>query len=273
MQLYRCILRIQRKGRVVWQGLDLGSGFDIKLIYSKDIELSGDLLGLSNDWELTPTLARFLALNQTLVLEHVPIIEWTINDFRRYHRRETQYKAEVLSYSFLMTVYDQPQDHEQLMQNVADQERDLRVRQLVLGAADAVVAGYERYERAVSSEASAWWYIFWVSNYDAFLLHGTSDAYKDDLWRRNHDTIRSLRCYEKDFNPYYPTSIAYTPLPRPALEAFLRQRGLYSKRMLNLNSFFHAGLLNKMYFWLCEIVFRNSSHVRAYYQISCLVLT
>lgn len=90
----------------------------------------------------------------------------------------------------------------------------------------------------------------------------STDYEKDDFWRRNRDTVKSLRLHEQDFSPYYPTSIAYRLLPRPVLEAFLRQRGLYGKP--SLNSFFHTGFLNKIYFWLSEIVFRNTDQVRIY---------
>jgi hypothetical protein len=84
---------------------------------------------------------------------------------------------------------------------------------------------------------------------------------KDDLWRRNYDTIRALTLHELDFNPHYRTSIAYTPLPRPALETFLIQRGLMSKRHKR-REFFHSGFLNKLYLRLNETVFRGSSRVR-----------
>ncbi|KAL5495406.1 hypothetical protein ACEPAI_869 [Sanghuangporus weigelae] len=239
LQLFACVLKINRNGRLVWQDRDFGSGFNVELAYGKDIKVSGDVLGLNDDWELTPILARFLSRNQSLILARLPVLERTIYEFRRYHRKECQRKVEALSYQFLLTVYNKPQRHGQLVQIVAEQERDLRVRDLVLGAEDAFIAGYERFQRAVSSEAAAWWYIFW-----------------DDLWRRNNDTIKNLRLHEQDFSPYYPTSIAYRPLPRPILEAFLRQRGLYGKP--SCSSFFHTGLLNKIYFWLSEIVFRNT---------------
>ena len=63
-----------------------------------------------------------------------------------------------------------------------------------------------------------------------------------------------------DFDPHYPTSIAYCPLPRPALEAFLIQRGLLSN-VPKWGDFFHAGFLNKLYLRLNEAVFTGSSQV------------
>ena len=85
---------------------------------------------------------------------------------------------------------------------------------------------------------------------------------QDDLWRRNYDTISALSAHATDFNPHYPTSIAYHPLPRPILESFLIQRGLLSANgRAKYNAFFHSGLLNKIYFRLNSIVFRDTEHV------------
>jgi len=83
---------------------------------------------------------------------------------------------------------------------------------------------------------------------------------QDDLWRRNHDTIAALERHAADFNPHFVTSIAYTPLPRAALESFLIQRGLLHSRT-RWNDFFHAGFLNKVYARLNDIVFRDSDQV------------
>ncbi len=91
---------------------------------------------------------------------------------------------------------------------------------------------------------------------------------QDDLWRRNHDTISGLELHAVDFNPYYPTSIAYTPLPRAALETFLTQRGLLSKSP-RWGDFFHPGFLNKLYLRLNETVFRGSSRVSFVLDLLC----
>jgi hypothetical protein len=110
----------------------------------------------------------------------------------------------------------------------------------MVGSEAVFEAAYERLAAVSTSEAATWWYIFW-----------------DDLWRRNHDTISALQLHAPDFDSHYPTSIAYTPLPRSALEAFLAQRGLLSK-VPRWGSFFHSGFLNKLYLRLNECVFRGS---------------
>ena len=86
---------------------------------------------------------------------------------------------------------------------------------------------------------------------------------QDDLWRRNYDAISGLQKYETDFNPHYPTSIAYTPLPRAALENFLTQRGLLHKKP-KFFDFFHAGFLNKIYLRMNDIVYHGMNGVGLY---------
>jgi hypothetical protein len=93
------------------------------------------------------------------------------------------------------------------------------------------------------------------------ILKITNEARQDDLWRRNHDAIKALLLHASDFDPHYPTSIAYHPLPRPALEAFLTQRGLFHN-VPQWGDFFHSGFLNKLYLRLNEVAFRGSSKVR-----------
>ena len=83
---------------------------------------------------------------------------------------------------------------------------------------------------------------------------------QDDFWRRNHATVRALRIHAPDFNPWYPSSIAYHPLPRPALDAFLAQRGvlkLSPNTIFAIRGAFHSGLVNRIYFRMNEIVFEN----------------
>ena len=77
------------------------------------------------------------------------------------------------------------------------------------------------------------------------------------MWRRNHDTIDGLKKHPTDFNPHYPSSIAYRPLSRAVLESFLAQRGMLHKKV-EWDDAFHAGLLNKMYLRMNDIVFHGT---------------
>ncbi|KIK70943.1 hypothetical protein GYMLUDRAFT_66152 [Collybiopsis luxurians FD-317 M1] len=243
VQYETCELRIKRKGYLVWDKAQLGSGFEIQLAYDKKVVQDGDLIGLTEDIELTPPLAHFLALNEDLILSRLGKIEALISAYRRHNQRECYHKARVLSYRFLSHVYDHPRSAKGLARSSFEHEHDLRVRQLMAGNEVVFETAYMRLSAVSTSEAATWWYIFW-----------------DDLWRRNYDTISNLRLHETDFNPYYPSSIAYTPLPRAVLESFLMQRGLLSTPSKQ-SDFFHSGFLNKLYLRLNEAAFRGSSKV------------
>ncbi|KAJ6621702.1 hypothetical protein B0H10DRAFT_1789676 [Mycena sp. CBHHK59/15] len=234
---HSCVFRIKHRGHLNWDGLQLGSGFDIELNYAKDVKVDRDIIGLNDDFDLTPDLARFIAINQDLIPRRLEYIEQTLFSYRRHHRKECRWKSHVLTHRFLSHVYDRPREPSRLVESSIQFERDLRVRQLMVGNEAVFQTAYERLEAVSSTSTTAWWYLFW-----------------DDLWRRNHDTISGLSLHAFDFDPHYPTSIAYRPLPRAALEAFLAQRGLFSKQQ-----FFHSGFLNKLYLRLNETVFHGSS--------------
>ncbi|KAF9822133.1 hypothetical protein IEO21_00127 [Rhodonia placenta] len=235
-----CTLRIKRHGKLLWEGIDLGSGFDLELTYDKDVKANGSLIGLTDDFDLTQPLARFLVMNQLLIADRLSYLEAILRSYRHHSRRECQWKLDTLTYRILMAVYNHPQQMSQVTQVVVDLERDQRVRELFVNNELAVRITYERFAAVSRSELATWWYIFW-----------------DDLWRRNYDTISALNKHASDFNPHYPTSIAYTPLPRAALEAFLTQRGLLHKKP-KWDDFFDAGFLNKMYLRMNDIVFHGS---------------
>ncbi|KXN90068.1 hypothetical protein AN958_05073 [Leucoagaricus sp. SymC.cos] len=229
-----CRLHIKREGKLRWEGIEIGSGFEVELQYSKNVKVSGQVLGLTEDFDLTPDLARFLQLNEEQIQLRTQVIEEKLFNYRRYHRRESRWKERVLSYRFLIHVYDRP-CRDPCGEN--EPERDSRVRQLLDASRPIFTETFARYQHAAYSEATAWWYIFW-----------------DDFWRRNHDTISALENNVSDFDPHYPTSIAYTPLPRAALENFLAQRGLFNQKP-KLDDWIHQGFLNKLYLRLNETVF------------------
>ncbi|KAJ3516260.1 hypothetical protein NLJ89_g1239 [Agrocybe chaxingu] len=239
-QYQHAVLRIKRRGHLIWKGLPLGSGFTVELRYSKKVKVSGEVIGLNEDYDLTSSLARFLEINRELVDQGLRSIEGKLSEYRQHHRKECRWKSRVLTYRFLTSVYDKPRDPDTIAQSCLDLERDTRVCQLMSRSEPVFRSAYDRLAAVSTSEAATWWYIFW-----------------DDLWRRNHDTISGLQKHACDFNPHYKASIAYTPLSRPALESFLTQRGLLHKKP-HLFDFFHTGFLNKLYLRLNDAVFRNS---------------
>lgn len=142
--------------------MQLGSGFDVELIYARNVRVPGEIIGLNDDYDLTAPLARFLELNQDLISVMLPGLDKTISAYRHHRRKECRWKAQVLTYRFLSYVFDQPRDPGGLVNSFIDFERDLRVRELMVGSEAVLQAAYERLTVVSSSEAATWWYIFWV---------------------------------------------------------------------------------------------------------------
>ena len=157
-----CILRIQRQGHLVWQGVQLGSGFKVELRYTKGMILPGDVIGLNDDHDLTAPLARFLKTNQALIAEKLQFVEETLSSYRGHCRQECHRKRQVLSYQFLYNVYDRPRSPAGLAESSMQAEHDPRVRRLMVDNETVFKTTYERLAHVSLSEAATWWYIFWV---------------------------------------------------------------------------------------------------------------
>lgn len=159
----KCVLRVIPRGHLVWEGLQLGSGFGVRLIYSRDVELGGDLIGLDDDWDLTVPLARFLRMNQQLIPGRLMHIEGIIQSYRQHYLDEARAKSNVLTYRFFTNIYDIPRDPTRLAESSIIHEKDIRVRQLMLGSEGALQTTHDRLSAVTKTEASTWWYILWVS--------------------------------------------------------------------------------------------------------------
>jgi len=157
------VLSVKRRGHLKWQGLQLGSGFDICLKYSRSLTLSGEVIGLNEDCDLTPSLARFLEINRELVDGSLFTVEEKISHYRRHHKNECLWKSQVMTYKFLTFVYDQPRDPDGLAQSLLEFEKDSRVQELMLANYEVFKSAYIRLAAVSGSEAATWWYIFWVS--------------------------------------------------------------------------------------------------------------
>ena len=83
----------------------------------------------------------------------------------------------------------------------------------------------------------------------------------DEIWRLNSNDYSSLRKYRRSFSPQYATSIAYRPMTRAALEKFLAKRGMWKNGGAKGGPF-NRGLLNRIYFYLNEIVFSGHADGR-----------
>lgn len=146
----------------MWHDIQLGSGLDVELIYDRHVRVGGEVIGLQDDYHLTSSLARFLDLNQSLISKRLGHIEVIIDNYREHHRRECRMKAGVLSYRFLSFVYNQPRNPNGLAESSIASERDLRVRQLMVGSEAVFEITYKRLAAVNTSQAATWWYIFWV---------------------------------------------------------------------------------------------------------------
>lgn len=168
IQFEWCVLQVKPRGELVWQGLQIGSGFDVELVYSKNVKVAGEVIGLNDDWDLTTPLARFLSLNQRLIPQRLEHIEAIMDNYRKHHFNECRSKALTLTYRFLTYVYDRPRDPTKLAESSIQYERDLRVRELMVGSEEILEIAYRRLSAVVEEPASAWWYIFWVCSYNTF---------------------------------------------------------------------------------------------------------
>ncbi|KAH7104776.1 hypothetical protein BKA62DRAFT_693377 [Auriculariales sp. MPI-PUGE-AT-0066] len=237
-----CVFEIKRQGDLMWNRVQLGSGFRLQLTFSESVHTDGTVIGLDEDFDLTPSLARFLSLNAPLVQSQLHVVDTAIATYRRHAWKEIRQKQSTLSYRFLTQVYNKPEEPAHVSDRALNTEQDLRVRSVILSHEDAFLAAFQRMELVTATPVRTWWYIFW-----------------DDFWRRNHRTVPPLETYHIDFNPCYPTSIAYRPLSRPTLESFLVQRGLLSTPPKK-SDFVNSGLINKIYFKLNQIVFSASPY-------------
>jgi hypothetical protein len=135
---------------------------DRELTYAKGITASGDAIGLTDDYELSPQLARFLAINETIVDPLVSQLEHALVRYREKHWKECQAKMETMSYRFLSFVYDRPLHPAGLAESSIEYERNLILRQLMVGSEDIFKLSYDRLAAVTGSKIATWWYIFWV---------------------------------------------------------------------------------------------------------------
>lgn len=146
----------------MYQGVQLGSGLQVQLKYDRGVLADGSVIGLDDDYDLTPALARFFALNERLIPHRLEELEKVLETYRHDHMQQFKTKADVLSYRFLAFVYNQPRDPIGLAESSIESERDLRVRQLMVGSEAIFEITYERLAAVTTTEAATWWYIFWV---------------------------------------------------------------------------------------------------------------
>lgn len=158
------VFTLKRRGYLLWKNQQLGSGFDVTIKYSKSVKCDGTVIGLNEDFDLTPQLAQFLAMNHRSITTLLPAVESTMHDYRHALLQESQRKLHALTYCFLTHVYNQPPSPTDVTKSVIHEERDHRVRRLVAENAAVLDMTFERLTAVTTSEVATWWYLFWVSN-------------------------------------------------------------------------------------------------------------
>ncbi|CBQ68303.1 conserved hypothetical protein [Sporisorium reilianum SRZ2] len=247
-------IKIERRHEFDWAGYNFDGGFDVSIVYEegrmkdssggismvrKRVEVSASrAFGLTEDFEMNATLSRFLQDNETLILSRAPLVERLLTRYRRHFAREAHWKERVLPYSFLTDVFDNDGlSPLGLRMALVDTGCGRSMRNLPIHYEGSITLMYERLAAINRSPVHRFWWILF-----------------DEIWRLNSSDYSELRKYRRSFSPQYPTSIAYRPMPRQALEQFLHKRGLWKKKG-GTGGPFNRGMLNRIYFYLNEIVF------------------
>jgi hypothetical protein len=157
-----CILSIGHRGHLEWKDLAIGSGFDVKLTYDKEVVVDGTAIGLTEDFDLTGPLARFFRANHGLVASRISRIEEILDAYRDHHDQEYTDKLNVMSYGFLTDVYNRPRPSSEILKICLEQEHDSRVRGVFEDSQVILDTAYNRWLAVAESETRSWWYLFWV---------------------------------------------------------------------------------------------------------------
>ncbi|KAJ1673588.1 hypothetical protein EV182_004938, partial [Spiromyces aspiralis] len=188
------------------------------------------ILGINSSFGMTPHLAHLFSENQALIEARLRDIEAKFRYYREWHTEEFARKREALSPAFQVRVFDpvvsdsrgEPRSISdvhalppyEVLLRLLSEESSAYIRQLPTDHGPDIEFLYQRLQVITpSNQANRLalpWYLFW-----------------DDIYRRYAKTERQLVRYACDFCPLYPGSIAYRPMPRIELEAFLEERGLW----------------------------------------------
>lgn len=207
--------------------------------------------GLRYDYEFSPSVQHFLAENDDTIRQRLPQVQDRLREYRMRFYEEAKQKRQQLSYSFLTEIFDAPTSSlNNLEQHFQADCSNTRVRELPQRYPATLTLLLERHQHVHRTRIHMWWYLFW-----------------DDLWRQNSQDYSTMRQHRLFFNPMFPSSVAYTPMPRAQLEAALRSKdGVWpakshsdkAQRRAKRDGIFNDGLINRIYFTLDEITFAKS---------------
>ncbi|KAK0559210.1 hypothetical protein OC844_004578 [Tilletia horrida] len=254
------VLRIAHRDPSTAPGAyNFSSGFEVTIEYEdglredaegsarvkEKVTVSGSAaFELFDDFRSSDGLTKLLHDNEVLIKSRLPVIDKLMRAYRAKYLDEARRKRAVMSYAFAVDIFS----NHRLRKHELNQAFKLSscsevVRELPQRFPACIASLYERLDQVHRTEVHRWWWLFW-----------------DDLWRRNSQDIAALRKHRVHFNPAFPTSIAYQPLPRRDLELFLAKYGLWVNK--GSGGFIHNGTLNSIYFYLDELVFGHG--------VSCL---
>lgn len=246
------LLSIRRREGSMEETYDFHAGFDVSITYDYGQRRDADGLsvdrnklvldgatafGLRDDFEWTTNVQRFVHANNGIVESRLSTMQILLEQYRHAFYTEAREKRNTMSYAFLLDVFEQPVLEVEQLERMFDQSScSPLVRQLPQAYPATTRLLLERLNHLNQSPIHRWWFLFW-----------------DDLWRQNQKDYIALSKHKRTFSPQFPSSVAWTPLPRDRLEALLKSKeGIWSEGGQKA-AVFHHGLLNKIYFTLDEL--------------------
>jgi hypothetical protein len=149
--------------------MNLASGFQVRLDYSKDVHVDGSVIGLENDFDLTPSLAKFLMANKTAVDQGIQQFSKALDAYRSQLREEMELKEEVMGYNFLTALYDNPMEFDEVLEKSGTCGK--HVYEVLKDERESLTVALERLRDVSRDDVCTWWYLFWVRSF----LHAWSN--------------------------------------------------------------------------------------------------
>lgn len=143
---------------------NLGSGFEVRLRYAKNVAADCNTIGLTDDFELTDKLAAFLRVNSTRIEARLPGVIARLERYRQAARKEVVLKERVMTYGFLRDVYGSWKPKEALGRVLEQECEGSKTGPSIVRDYRHVFVSLDERMRAVGrSPACGLWYLFWVS--------------------------------------------------------------------------------------------------------------
>lgn len=100
-------------------------------MHERELCLDAADCGISDDFTLSPTLAKIFKDNKHIIEQRLPLIQKALNDHRHYFAQLAESKKNTLSYEFLLKIHGDVDLSLGEMQKVLhDTERSPLVRQM-----------------------------------------------------------------------------------------------------------------------------------------------